>query len=252
MEQRFAEIAREYDRMFLRDLEADRVMLVTLMERYGARTVLDCACGTGVHTGILAREGYSVVGSDASAEMLEVARSKHIAAGLEVALYKSTWRDLSEVVPGTFDAVICMGNSLPLEPDDDAVVESLSGMYAMLNEGGVLLVSSTSADRQLAEKTGLEVVETEPDCFVLLACDFGTDKTTHKYFFIDSAGDEPAMRYYRFELLNLTGSKMESLAREAGIDKVTLYGDKDFTPYSALESERAIFVVEKSAASIGM
>jgi len=251
MEEQFGEIARDYDRMFLRDREADRNMLVTLFERYSAKTALDCACGTGVHTEILAREGFHVVGSDASDYMLEVARSKLSAAGLAVDLYKSSWRDLPEVVPGRYDAVICMGNSLPLEPDGEAVVESLRGMYTMLNEGGVLLVSNTNADRQLAEMVGLEVVEPEPECFLLNVRDYGAVKTTQRYFFIDTVSGEPSMRYYRFELLNLTAAKMESFSRLAGIDKFTLYGEKDFTPYSQYESERLIFVAEKSAGKDG-
>ena len=77
------------------------------------------------------------------------------------------------VVPGRYDAVICMGNSLAHEPDCEAVVESLKGMYAMLNEGGVLLVSNTNADRQLAEMIGLEVVEPEPECFLMNVRDYG-------------------------------------------------------------------------------
>lgn len=251
MEEQFAEIARDYDRMFLRDFEADRNMLVTLFERYSAKKALDCACGTGVHIEILAREGFQVVGSDASDNMLEVARSKLSAAGLAVDLYKSSWRDLPEVVPGRYDAVICMGNSLLLEPDGEAVVESLRGMYTMLNEGGVLLVSNTNVDRQLAEMVGLEVVEPEPECFLLNVRDYGASTTTNRYFFIDTVNGEPSMQYYGFELMNLTAAKMESCTRLAGIDKFTFYGEKDFTPYSQYESERLIFVAEKSAGKDG-
>lgn len=250
MEDQFAEVARDYDRMFLRDLEADRDMLVTLFERYGAKRVLDCACGTGVHTEILAREGYQVVGSDASDGMLGVTRSKLSAAGLAVDLYRSSWRDLPEVVPGRYDAVICMGNSLALEPDGPAVTDSLKGMYAMLNEGGALIVSNTNTDRQLADKVDIEVVEPEPDCFLMLVRDFGEDKTVHRYFFIDASG-EPSMRSYRFELMNLTAARMESFARQAGVEHFTLYGEKDFTPYSQYESERLIMVAEKSTAKNG-
>ena len=247
MGDQFAEIALVYDRMFLRDLEADRNMLVTLFERYGAKTALDCACGTGVHTEMLASEGFQVVGSDASDHMLEVARSKLSAAGFAVDLYRSSWRDLPEVVPGRFDAVICMGNSLALEPDSDAVVASLKGMYAMLNEGGVLLVSNTNVDRQIAEMIGLEVVEPEPECFLMNVRDYGETKTTSRYFFIDTVSGEPSMQYFRFELLNLTVAIMESCLRLAGIDDYTLYGEKDFTPYSQYESERLILVALKRA-----
>jgi glycine/sarcosine N-methyltransferase len=247
LERQYTEISPVYDRIFLRDLKTDRNMLVTLFERYGAKTALDCACGTGVHTEILAREGFQTVASDGSDSMLEVARSKISAAGLAVDLYRSSWRDLPEVVPGRYDAVICMGNSLAHEPDEEAVVESLRGMYAMLNEGGVLLVSNTNADRQLAEKVGLEVVEPEPECFLLNVRDYGETKTTSRYFFIDTVSGEPSMLYFKFELLNLTVAIMESCLRLAGIDNYRLYGEKDFTPYSQYESERLIVVAEKKA-----
>jgi len=246
MEDPFAQVARDYDRMFLRDLEVDREMLLNLLERYDAKTVLDCACGTGVHTEIVAREGFRVVGSDASADMLRVARSKLAAAGLEVDLYESLWRDLPDVVPGTYDAVICLGNSLPLELDGDSVVTSLEGMFAMLNDGGFLLISNANVDRQLAERVELELVEPEPDCFLLLVKDFGSDTAINRYFFIDTLADEPSMRYLRVELMNLTAEKMQSFLRQAGIDRYTLYGEKDFTPYDREASERLILVVEKT------
>jgi len=41
----------------------------------GVRTLLDLPCGTGRFTGALAREGYEVVGSDISLEMLGKAKS---------------------------------------------------------------------------------------------------------------------------------------------------------------------------------
>src|SRR5688572_10118823 len=39
----------------------------------GVRTILDLPCGTGRFTGGLAREGYEIVGSDISLEMLQKA-----------------------------------------------------------------------------------------------------------------------------------------------------------------------------------
>src|SRR3954469_15144691 len=41
----------------------------------GVRTLLDLPCGTGRFTGALAREGYEVVGSDISLEMLGKAKN---------------------------------------------------------------------------------------------------------------------------------------------------------------------------------
>ena len=44
----------------------------------GVRTILDLPCGTGRFTGALAREGYEIVGSDISLEMLQKAASLEV------------------------------------------------------------------------------------------------------------------------------------------------------------------------------
>ena len=46
-----------------------------LREATGVRTILDLPCGTGRFTGAIAREGFEIVGSDISLEMLHKAAS---------------------------------------------------------------------------------------------------------------------------------------------------------------------------------
>jgi len=46
-----------------------------LREATGVRTILDLPCGTGRFTGALAREGFEIIGSDISLEMLHKAAS---------------------------------------------------------------------------------------------------------------------------------------------------------------------------------
>jgi len=53
-----------------------------LREATGVRTILDLPCGTGRFTGGLAREGFEIVGSDISLEMLQKAASVTASAGL--------------------------------------------------------------------------------------------------------------------------------------------------------------------------
>lgn len=47
-----------------------------LREATGVRTILDLPCGTGRFTGALAREGFEIIGSDISLEMLQKAASQ--------------------------------------------------------------------------------------------------------------------------------------------------------------------------------
>src|SRR3954452_1379476 len=51
----------------------------------GRRTVVDAGCGTGRHAGFLAGAGFDVVGIDASAQMIDVARARAPGVRFEIA-----------------------------------------------------------------------------------------------------------------------------------------------------------------------
>jgi len=79
-----SEVARDYDHIrFLRNRKRQRkdaatkeAVLEALRRLDGVETVLDLPCGTGRLTRLLIEEGFSYTGSDISAEMIDVARSK--------------------------------------------------------------------------------------------------------------------------------------------------------------------------------
>lgn len=91
--------------------------LEQLLQRHPApgRRVLDLACGTGTLALILAGDGWTVVGLDASEAMLAQARAKAANATLSgsVRFVQGDMRDITPVVPPTgFDLVTCTYDSL--------------------------------------------------------------------------------------------------------------------------------------------
>jgi predicted TPR repeat methyltransferase len=71
-------------------------------DRDGVHAVLDLCCGTGLLAKELIARGYRVVGVDASAAMLDLARER---LGPDVVLSRMTLPDLA--VDGRFDAAVC-------------------------------------------------------------------------------------------------------------------------------------------------
>jgi SAM-dependent methyltransferase len=99
----------------------------------GAGRVLDLGCGTGFHARHLAAAGRRVTGADTSAAMLEAARRRtpgHV---------RIDWRraDATAPLPGTYDTVLLLGNTLSLLPEPAAFFRSAAGA---LCRGGSLLV----------------------------------------------------------------------------------------------------------------
>ncbi len=114
------------------------------LETIAARRVLDVACGSGGHALWLARQGYEVMGVDASPAMIALARQKATAAGLPVSFAVADLADLPTTA--RFDAVLCLGNSLPHLLTAEALLLALQQMAAALRSGGLLLLQNLNYD----------------------------------------------------------------------------------------------------------
>ncbi len=98
----------------------------------GVRTVLDVCCGTGLFAAELIALGYQVVGVDASASMLALARQR---LGRDAILFQQTLPDLT--VDGTFDAAVSTFDGLNyLSPADFGA--TVAALARRLRVGGWL------------------------------------------------------------------------------------------------------------------
>ncbi|MBA4376643.1 MAG: hypothetical protein C0401_10795 [Anaerolinea sp.] len=117
------------------------------------KKVLDSACGTGMHALAIAKLGFEVVGADFSGEMIAKARSNSVEIGLkarfEVIGFGSLAKNLGA---GQFDAVLCLGNSLPHLHTQNEVDETLKDFASCLRPGGLLLIQNRNFDAVMAKK----------------------------------------------------------------------------------------------------
>jgi SAM-dependent methyltransferase len=155
-ERYYDQIADRYD-WFLSSwsqiAEVQMAFLLPLFREHKIRSVLDCACGTGLQALELARAGLAVTASDLSAGMIEEAQRHAEEAGVILPLYKADIREIRERVTGLFDAVICMGNVLPHLPSNAECRAALDNMHACLRENGLLVLELRYYDELLRDKT---------------------------------------------------------------------------------------------------
>jgi len=98
--------------------EVDRALKMLRPE--GGERILDLACGSGRHSIELARRGFSVVGADISAELIEIAnRDAAAAPELEVSFVEGDLRELS--FEAEFDIVLNLNDGAIgyLETDEE-------------------------------------------------------------------------------------------------------------------------------------
>ena len=150
----YDEFSTDYDRFvdWPARLAAELPFIEEQLRGGNARRVLDAACGTGMHAIALARLGYDVTGVDLSAGMIAQARDNASAAEVDAQFQRAGFGQLAAMVGAGYDAVLCLGNSLPhvLAPNDQAA--ALADFAACLQPGGLLLIQNRNFDAVMAQR----------------------------------------------------------------------------------------------------
>jgi glycine/sarcosine N-methyltransferase len=126
--------------------------LQSTLVQFNVRSVLDCACGTGWHAIALRKLDYQVAGSDISQAMIARARENAAREHVEIPFAPASFETLRAQYPVRFDALLCLGNSLPHVLSDDAAIDSLKNMHDCLKSGGVLILHNLNYDKRWREK----------------------------------------------------------------------------------------------------
>jgi 2-polyprenyl-3-methyl-5-hydroxy-6-metoxy-1,4-benzoquinol methylase len=109
--------------------------------------VLDAACGTGKHAIALKNRGFDVVGADISAGMVEKARQNASMANVKIRFEKAGFGELASIFgKNKFDAVLCLGNSLPHVLTEEMFRISIEDFAQCLRPGGLLLIQNRNFD----------------------------------------------------------------------------------------------------------
>lgn len=114
-----------------------------LVERHGARRVLDVGCGTGTFACRMARRGLDVVGLDPAEASLDVARRKDGAQKVRWIL-----GDAASVPPLGFDLAMMTGNVAQVFLTDDEWSGVLSAIGSALRPAGHLVFETRDPDKE--------------------------------------------------------------------------------------------------------
>ncbi|KAK8390272.1 hypothetical protein O3P69_010155 [Scylla paramamosain] len=134
-----------------------RNFIVQLLRKQNCHNILDVACGTGVDSIMLLEEGFQVTSVDLSDKMLKYALKTRWQRRKETAfdnwvIEEANWLTLPDDIEGqgTFDAVVCLGNSfahLPdLSGDQSEHRLALHNFAEMVKPGGILVIDHRNYD----------------------------------------------------------------------------------------------------------
>jgi SAM-dependent methyltransferase len=172
-------LARLFDVMtdWQKRLTLEMPFLQRTLDRHQARTILDTACGTGWHAITLAKKGYTAAGCDASPQMIEQARANSAKAQANVRFEVAGFNQLNHFTE-TFDAVLCLGNSMPHLLSQEALVEAMQQMRGNLRRGGVLILQNLNYDMRMKKKPRFFAANGNDEALVWRFADYGPEFIT--------------------------------------------------------------------------
>ena len=215
-------------------LEREGPFLLDCLGRAPGSRVLDLACGTGIHALFFAGHGADVTACDVSKEMIDhAARTRpHPSIRYEVG-------DMRRLTEGTWDLIVCLGNSLSLLHDADELDATLAGVRDHLGKGGLFLSQTLNyaseaaqSPRHRIERAPIEngEVVVAKDLVphgdrTFLAMSFFVDQASR----VDTVSETAVLRNWRFEELG-------EAAERAGLRMEGVFGGFDRSPYDPRSS----------------
>lgn len=243
-EEFYRAVATSYDAMtrFAQRLQSEAEVLRGWQERFRFRTALDAACGTGIHAILLAEAGVDTTAADISPEMLARAKQNAAARNVSVHWVESPMQKLSRHIRRRFDAVLCLGNSLPhlLSPAD--LRDALGAFYRLLGPGGHLILQLLNYHKILASGNRLIGVHRQGATEFIRFYDFLEETIHFNILQIDWESAPPKTRLNSTELYPYRWEDLQPALLKAGFIHFERYGNMKFAEFDPEQSPNLIIV----------
>ena len=244
-------LSADYDRFV--DWEGRLAREMPFFERLfaerGVGRLLDVACGTGHHAIALAQRGYEVVGSDVSQGMISRAQENAAAAGVRVTFFQAALGELGKWVEEPYDALLCLGNSLPSLLREDALKDALADLAQVLVPGGLLVLQNLNYDRVWPQRERFMPLQNhrqgDEEWLFFRFVDFRLETLIFNMVVLHKNGGAWEYRAEATELRPIFKEDLGRLLGQTGFAGMDFYGDYGFNPYQLDTSSDLVVVARK-------
>jgi glycine/sarcosine N-methyltransferase len=248
----YDELGDDYDRMVSWEerLAREERFMRGLFMAHGTRRVLDCACATGMHAVAFALWGLESAAADLSPVMVEHARTNARTAGVSVDLRVAGFGQMAAAFEGKFDAVTCLGNSLPHLRDEASLRACLADFHAVMRPGALLVLQNRNYDRVLKDRQRFMplTARADPDGEILFLriTDFPPLQSDESIEFtlvtLRRRGGAWSQSAQSTPLRALRRQTMEGALAEAGFSSIETFGGYDGAPFDPATSPDLVIV----------
>jgi glycine/sarcosine N-methyltransferase len=218
--------------------------------------VLDSACGTGMHAIRLAQEGFITAGTDLNENMVKRAQANAREAQVNAVFKTAGFGEISDKLYKSpllpFDALLCLGNSLPHLTTPATVGAALTDMADCLRPGGLLLLQNRNFDLVMREKQrwlGTQSHREEDNEWLFLRFyDFEPDGLiTFNIIRLHRHDDEPWQEHISsVQLFPLKKELLIGLLQDSGFSDISAYGAMSDQPFDPASSGNLVISARKA------
>ena len=244
--EKFAEV---YD-TFMQNIPYDKWTehLKKIWKKYGLEPelVAELGCGTGNMTIRLAKDGYDMIGIDLSEQMLDKAREKTQAAGLDI-LYLN--QDMTEFeLYGTVQSVICLCDSINYITDKEELLEVFRLVNNYLDPKGLFIFDINTVYKFREVLANNSFCETTENSAYTWENYYDEDERINEFYTNFFIKDEKTGKYDRYEEYHYERayeiSDIIGLIEEAGLEFLGVFDELSFFPPEE-DSQRIYFVARE-------
>lgn len=245
----YGRFAKYYDKIYSKkkDYVQEAGFIDSLIRKYnpGAKSILDVACGTGIHMSLLRKMGYTVAGTDASNEMLNLARKR---LGERTELIKADMKTFR--FGRKFDVVTCMFSAINYNLGYADLKKTIGNFYNHLGTPGLAIIDvgffhqmfcgfPTLFDTYKDEKLSIARISNS-----VLGKDGIADM--NMLFFVKGRGGKVDFEVDGHRLMPFDLKKVKRIMHAAGFSGIRVYDGYSMKPRTA-KSGRAVFAAVKTA-----
>lgn len=223
----YEELSRYYDEIFPVD---SKEMAFIAGQVSGRKNLLDLGCGTGNKTVHCAGAVARITAVDLDPGMIARAKADNARLNIEYEVLDMTLVGV-RFPANTFDAVICLGNTLVHLENLDAVTAFLGGVRACLARDGVLVLQILNYDRILDNGVReLPLLESAHAVFSRRYSREGNRLHFHTALRLKQTGE---CHDNDVPLYPLRRAELEGALSRTGFPKPALYGNYQGDPFTA-------------------
>jgi len=245
----YTEIADDYDGMtnFDERLPREERGLRQWVDRYDLHTAVDMACGTGIHAIALARLGLDVTGVDISSRMLDQAKVNAGVSDVSLKWICSSMQRFREYKKREFDALFCLGNSIPHLLTRKELHKAFSSFWDCVRPGGIIVLQNLNYHRVMDRQERIVGISKSKDREYIRFYDFLDEHIRFNLLTVKWDGSKCSHDLFSTMLYPYEKEELTSIFQEMGVAEMETFGSMAFDPFEDNLSPNLVIVGKKQS-----